>query len=432
MKKVCLVNPPQFNSLDDRIDPPLGLMYIASYLEKHKVPVTICDLAGKERKDWHALIDDADIYGMTVFSSSLNVSRDIARHIKNKNNYAKIVVGGPHPTSLPNETIAYPEFDHVIVREGEEKMLELVRNADRGIPNDKILYALQIKNVNVLPLPARHLLDMNSYSREVEGQKATSIVTARGCPFDCSFCCKDIHGRKVRFRSEESILEEIDSVKENYGISSFIFYDDIFTLNRSRLKRLTDAFKARDITFRCNGHAGTNTYEDYVALKEAGCREISFGIESGSDYILKQVNKGTTAKMNYDTIVTAKRAGLLTKAFLVVGFPGETQETIDDTKRFMDKADPDKFTLFQFVPLPGCDVYRNPAKYGVTSMNKDWDQFFNIAGQYEGGHAFETAELTAERSKYLHDDLLKYLLRRKGNDHGQHGTLQGYYRQLKK
>jgi radical SAM superfamily enzyme YgiQ (UPF0313 family) len=431
MNRVCLVNPPQLNSLDDRIDPPLGLMYIASTLEKNDIPVSICDLADREVKDWPKLIDRADIYGMTVFSASLNVSRDIARTIRQINSNAKIVVGGPHPTSLPEETIAYPEFDHVIVREGEEKFLEFVNNADLGLPNDRIIYADRIKDVDAVPLPARHLLDMKGYSREVEGKKATSILTARGCPFDCSFCCKDIHGRSVRYRSVESILEEIDGIKKDYGITSFIFYDDIFTLNRPRLKKLTDAFKERGITYRCNGHAGSNTFEDYVALKESGCQEIAFGIESGSDKILKLINKGTTIKKNYDTIVTAKRAGLLTKAYLVVGFPGETQETIDETKKFMDEAYPDKFTLFQFVPLPGCDVYRNPAKYGVTSMNKDWDQFFNIAGQYEGGHAFETAELTAERAKYLHDDLLKYLLARKGNDHGQHGTLQGYYKDLK-
>jgi radical SAM superfamily enzyme YgiQ (UPF0313 family) len=162
-------------------------------------------------------------------------------------------------------------------------------------------------------------------------------------------------------------------------------------------------------------------------LKEAGCQEIAFGIESGSQYILDRINKRTTVQQNIDTILTAKKAGLLTKAYLVVGFPGETQETIDDTKRFMDEANPDKFTLFQFVPLPGCDVYKYPEKYGVTEMNKDWDQFFNIAGQYEGGSSFRTSELSSERIKYLHDDLLKYLMER-----GQRGTLQGYYKKLEK
>jgi len=429
MKRVCLINPPQLNSLDDRIDPPLGLMYIAANLEKNNIPVSICDLAGRKEENWPNLIDDADVYGLTIFSSSLNISRKIARFIKDKNNLATIVAGGPHPTSLPQETINYPEFDYVIVGEGEEKIMDIVK--DGTISPKQIIYAPQIKNIDALPLPARHLLDMQSYSREVEGRRATSILSARGCPFNCAFCCKDVHGRKVRYRSEESILSEIDLIKKEYGIDAFLIYDDIFTLNRPRLKRLIDAFKKRHITFRCNGHTGINTYDDYVGLRDAGCKEIAFGIESGSQSILDSINKGTTVSENIETIQTAKRAGLLTKAYLIVGFPGETQETIDETKKFMDIANPDKFTLFQFVPLPGCHVYKNPEKYGITNMNQDWDQFFNIAGQYEGGQTFQTRDLTSEKIKYLHDDLLKYLIHRQGMNRGQRGNLQSYYKNLK-
>lgn len=431
MKKICLVNPPQLNSIDDRLDPPLGLMYLAAVLEQNDISVSICDLASKKREDWLKLIDEADIYGLTVFSASLNISRDISRVIKERNKNASIVVGGPHPTSLSFETIAYPEFDHVIVGEGEEKFLEFVNNFYSGKSNEKIIHAEKINNLDTIPAPARHLLNMRSYTREVEGNTATSIITSRGCPYSCNFCCKDIHGRKVRFRSPEKIIEELDSIIKNYKINSFVFYDDIFTLQRKRLKTLCEAFEKREITFRCNGHAGINTYEDYVLLKKAGCKEIAFGIESGSQSILDKINKGTSVQENKDTVLLAKSAGLLTKAYLVVGYPGETQETINETKRFMDEADPDKFTLFQFVPLPGCDVWKHPDKYGITEINKDWNQFFNIAGQYEGGSTFRTKDLTPEKVKYLHDDLLNYLLNRKGNDHGQRGKLQGYYAQLK-
>ena len=427
-KTVVLVNPPQLNSLDDRLDPPLGLMYIAGVLEQNGVNVSITDLAGTKREDWHNLIPRADIYGMTIFSASFNTARAIASVIKQTNgNSATIVAGGPHPTTLPNETLANSEFDHVIRGEGEYALLDFVRNEEQGVANAKILHAPSIADIDALPLPARHLVDMRSYTREVEGKRATSIITSRGCFENCSFCCKDIHGTRVRFRSPENVLKEIAGIQSTHNINSFIFYDDIFTLNRRRLTTICDGLKTMDVTFRCNGHAGTNTYEDYVMLREAGCQEIAFGIESGSQYILDRINKRTTVQQNADTILEAKRAGLITKAYLVVGFPGETQETIDATKRFMDDANPDKFTLFQFVPLPGCDVYKHPDKYGVTEMNKDWDQFFNIAGQYKGGSSFRTSELTPERIEYLHDDLLKHLKQR-----GQRGTLQSYYDKLEK
>jgi len=432
MKKVALVNPPQLNSIDDRLDPPLGLMYIAGSLEREEISVSINDLAGRKVEEWGNLIDDADIYGMTIFSSSFNVSRDISKFIKARNKDAIIVAGGPHPTSLPDQTIDTGDFDYVIQREGEEAFPKLIRSLSAGNSSDKIITAEQIKDINLLPRPARHLVDISSYTREVEGEQATSIITSRGCPYTCSFCCKDIHGRKVRFREAEDIIDEVRGIQETYGVNSFVFYDDIFTLNRKRLEVLCEEFKNMDLTFRCNGRSGANTFEDYVKLREAGCKEIAFGIESGSQEILERVNKGTTVEMNTKTITEAKRAGLLTKAYLIVGYPGETQETIDETKKFMEITDPDKFTLFQFVPLPGSDVWKNPDKYGVTEVNNDWDEFYNIAGQYEGGNSFRTAELTPERITYLHDDLLNDLMhRRKGEDHGQRGTLQNYYKNIK-
>jgi anaerobic magnesium-protoporphyrin IX monomethyl ester cyclase len=428
MKRVMLVNPPQLNSIDDRIDPPLGLMYIAGVLEQNGVDVGITDLAGRRKEDWVNLIPPADVYGMTIFSASLNTSRDIARTIKQQYTGALIVAGGPHPTSLPNETLNYPEFDFVFTGEGEYSFLDFIRSEEIG--EGRIINSKPIGNIDELPLPARHLVDMQSYTREVEGQKATSILTSRGCPYNCNFCCKDVLGRKVKERSTRSILEEIAGIQRDYDIHSFIFYDDIFTLNRRRLPSLCEGLKAMNVTFRCNGRAGINTYDDYVMLREAGCQEIAFGIESGSQVMLDKMGKRTTVKRNIETILTAKRAGLLTKAYLIVGFPGETQETVDETKRFMDEADPDKFTVFQFVPLPGCDVYKHPQAYGVTEMNQDWDQFFNIAGQYEGGSAFRTEELSPERVQYLHDDLIKHLMDRQGRDHGQTGTLQSYYKRV--
>jgi anaerobic magnesium-protoporphyrin IX monomethyl ester cyclase len=280
-----------------------------------------------------------------------------------------------------------------------------------------------------LPFPARHLLDLSSYHREVEGKKVTSVITSRGCPYTCNFCCKDVHGTKVRLRGVDDVINEIKEIKKNYGFESFIFYDDIFTLYRKRLSNLCDQLKDLNITFRCNGRAGINTFEDYVKLKEAGCEEIAFGIESGSQKILDKINKRTTVEKNIESIINAKKAGLTTKAFLIVGFPGESQKTVNETKAFMNKANPDKFTVFAFVPLPGCDVWKHPKEYGILKMSDDWDQFFNIAGNYEGGYSFTTKELDFPKIQMLHDDLVSYLLNR-GENYGQKGKLEKYYDKL--
>lgn len=422
--KIVLVNPPQQNSIDDHLDPPLGLLYIAANLEKNGYSPRVVDLSGQPESKWERLIGTADIMGITVYTASLNVSRRIAAISKRNNHKLKVVAGGPHPTSLPEQTLSYPEFDLVVKGEGEEEMVNIAKG---HYPEKRIVQARTLEDLDAFPDPARHLVDIRGYHRNVEGNPATTLITSRGCPYSCNFCCRDIHGRKVRFRSVERVLAEIKGIQAAYGINSFLFYDDVFTMNiGGRLERLCQGIKPLNIRFRCNGRVGVNKPEDYQLLKEAGCEEIAFGIESGSQRILNALNKGVTVGQNVQAIKDAKAAGLITKAYLVVGFPGETQETIDETKKFVERADPDKFTLFAFVPLPGCDVWRNPGKYGVTNISSDWDQYFNIAGQYEGGVTFETRDLSKAEFLRLHDDLARFLLVR-----GQRGKLEPYYSKLK-
>lgn len=426
MERIVLVNPPQPASLDDYLDPPLGLMYIASNLEKNHIPVRIVDLASKPEKKWSELIGKTDILGMTIFSASFNVSRKIASIAKKQNNKIIVVAGGPHPTSLPEQTLSYSEFDSVITGEGEVEMVKLINNYYSGKPIPRLIKAEKLDNLDDFPSPARHLVDLKGYHRTVEGKSATSMITSRGCPFSCSFCCRDIHGSKVRFNSIDGVINEVAEIK-SYGINSLLFYDDVFTLNiRGRLDEMCKRLKLFNISFRCNGRVGVNKPEDYKKLREAGCEELAFGIESGSQKMLDYLGKRVTVQQNEEAIKYAKEAGLKTKAYLMVGFPGETQETIDETKKFVERADPDKFTLFAFVPLPGCDVWKNPQKYGITQISQDWDQYFNIAGQYEGGVTFETKELSKKEFLRLHDDLAKFLMAK-----GQRGGLEKYYSKLK-
>lgn len=422
MKKIKLINPPQTRSLDDHLDPPLGLMYLASNLEKNNIYPKIVDLSGQPEEKWEELIGKADVFGMTIFSASFNISRKIAKLAKKQNPKAIVVAGGPHPTSLPEQTLSYPEFDIVVMGEGEEEMVNIVNNYYSGKKTSRLIKAKRLENLDDFPPPARHLINLKEYHRTVEGQKATSMVTSRGCFYNCNFCCRDIHGKKIRFNSINRVIDEVKEIK-SYGINSILFYDDVFTFNfKGRLDEICRRLKPLGITFRCNGRVGVNKPEDYQKLKEAGCDEIAFGIETGSQKILDAVNKKVTVKQNEDAIKYAKQAGLRTKAYMMVGFPGETQETVNETKRFIERADPDKFTLFAFVPLPGCDVWKNPKKYGVTDLSKDWNQYFNIAGQYEGGITFETKDLSKKEFLRLHDDLAKFLLEK-----GQRGKLEEYY-----
>lgn len=425
-KKIVLINPPQINCIDDHLDPPLGLMYIASSLKQKGIDVSISDLSGVPIEQGIDSIPDSNLYGITLFSASFNTSKKIASKIKKRNNDAKIIVGGPHATSLPMETLSFQEFDYLVKGEGELVMPKIVDSFYSGKEISKIIQTTPITNLDSLPFPARDLVNIKEYNRHVEGENATSMVTSRGCPYTCNFCCKDVHGKKIRFRSVENVLKEISESKETYDIDSFIFYDDVFTFGKKRLESLCNGIKELNITFRCNGRVGINDYEDYQRLKEAGCMEIAFGIESGSQDILDKINKGTTVKKNFQSIKDAKKAGLLTKAYLVVGFPGETQKSVDATKRLIYESQVDKCTAFAFIPLPGCDVWKNPKKYGISWISEDWDQYFNIAGNYEGGVTFKTDHLTPKQFTKFHQEIANYILTR-----GQKGTVEEYYKSIK-
>jgi len=400
---IKLVNPPQPNSLDDKLDPPLGLMYIAAVLRSLNMQVRIVDLCFVDKKDWSNEIGYCDYCGITVFSSSLYLAKEIAAMAKENNPECITVAGGPHPTSLPYDSLEF--FDCIVRGEGDFVFKS---------PQKSIVTMPLIDNLDDIPFPARDLVNIQAYTRKVAGQKATSITTSRGCPYICAFCCKDVFGHKVRYFSIPRVIEEIESVIRDYGIRAFIFYDDTFALERRRFYPLCKELKKLNIVYRCNGNSRNNTIEDFETLYDSGCREIAFGIESGSQLILDKIHKGTTVEDNKKAIQNAKKAGLIVKAFLMIGSPGESADTIEETKRFMWEAQPDQYTLFNFVPLPGCDIWKNPDKYDIKIVNNDFKNYFNIAGHNEGGLVVETETLKTNDIARLRQELLASLPEQKG------------------
>jgi anaerobic magnesium-protoporphyrin IX monomethyl ester cyclase len=435
--KIKLINLPQPNSLDDKLDPPLGLMYVNSFLKKENINSEILDLPFVPRNEWKKALGSVDICGITVYSSSLYLAKEVARIAKENNPNSKVVLGGPHPTTLPEETLLCDyNFDIVVMQEGELTMLELAQGKElsqiSGIAyrkEGKIYKNKQrplVADLDTLPFPDRGIFKKNNYTRKVYGGRATSLITSRGCPFNCAFCCKDIFGSKVRFRKVESVIAEIKEIIDIYGIRNFLLYDDTFVTNRKRLYALCEELVKLKVIFRCNGNSRHNTYEDYQMLYKAGCREIAFGIESGSQKILNIIDKGTTVEQNKKAIAEARRAGLLVKAYLMVGSPGETKETVAETMKFISESDPDQYTLFNFVPLPGCDIWKRPKHYKIKIVNDDFKEFFNIAGHNEGGLVVETEELKAQDIKMLRERLIEFLQAK-----GQRGSLQDYYVKVK-
>lgn len=437
---ICLINPPHEGSLDTLLDPPLGLMYISSLLKELGHDVKMIDLSFCESKfDWFDVIKSAghcDLYGITVMTASYYNSLLIRDIIKEINSLNIVMVGGAHPSSLPEETKR--DFDIVIVGEFENvifKVLNYIKyvhynnntisNYIKYLCSPIIFYGDNDRyDINKIPLPDRNSLPIEKYTRLVNGNTATSIIASRGCSYNCSYCINSgkVRKDKVKFRNIDSVIDELKFLIDTYNYKSFIFYDDTFTIN-PKIYELLDKIKELNITFRCNGNARKDTYAKFLKLYDAGCREIDFGIESGSQTILDSINKGVTVEQNKYAILNAKKAGLTVKTFLMVGSPGETWETVEETIRFMNETSPQLYTLFNFVPLPGCEIWNDPESHNIKIINDDWRQYYNIGGNNIGGLVIETKEMSSyeigEARQYM---LLKFP--------PQTGSLQKYYNKL--
>lgn len=424
--RICLINPPHEESLDRKLDPPLSLMYIASSIREIGIhDVSIVDLAFYDRNEWKKMIPKADLYGITAMTSSLHHAMDIKFICKCIKPKCTVMVGGAHPSALPVECQNLG-FDITVVGEAEGVIRYILDHFDYLIEDKHIIYGKKyLMDIDKIPFPARDLVPIKEYTRLVNGIKATSIIASRGCPYKCAFCINSTKKifNKPRYRTTENIIAEMKEVIEKYNFKAFIFYDDTFTIH-PELDKLLNEIKKLNIIFRCNGNARKDTFETFQKLYDAGCREISFGIESGSPKILKMINKNVTPMENYNAISSAKSAGLIVKAFLMVGSPGETRETVESTINFINFARPNQWTLFNFVPLPGCDIYNNPKKYGIKIITKDYKQYYNIAGQNEGGITCETEHMTAEDIRKARQYMIDNLM-------AQEGLLQEYYNKLK-
>ena len=388
--KINLINPPHPDASTDRMDAPLGLLYIAKSLERAGHCVQITDLAGGVPWD----IEYADIYGISVYAPTIEMSRLIALKCRLKNHKCRIVVGGAHPTMLP-ESVDFA--DSIVIGEGEVAMLDLVKD----YPDIKKRYRHVLdRDLDLYPNPAYHLVDLFSYDRVIDEQPCVTMLTSRGCAYHCAFCGLPSHCKTMKYRSAASVLSDIWRLKIVYGIKKFYFQDDSFTTNKGHMHRILDLIRPLEIGFKCLSRVG-NTLDDYKKLESAGCNLICFGVESGSQKMLDRMNKQTTVEQNHVAIKLAKEAGLRTKAFFVFGFPGETRETIEETKRFIEKSKPDEYCISNFVPFPGTDVWNSPAKYGITWMSKDFGQYYQVNRTENGGLTISTDVLSVPEFREL-------------------------------
>jgi radical SAM superfamily enzyme YgiQ (UPF0313 family) len=405
--KVTLISPPSPFLINQKAFPPLGLLYVAGFLEHNGIEINVADLADKEEELENTLESyiDANLYGITSTSPQYPQALKILRILRRRNPKARIAIGGAYPSSLPDKCIR-DGFDYVIAGEGEEAMLQLITNIDKK-KTSSVINASYIQDMDTIPLPARHLIDIQSFAYDIGGGCGTTLITSRGCPFTCSFCSKEVWQRGTRFHSTDYVISELEHIINNYDFKHFLFLDDTITIRRKRLLELCSRIERLNIKWRCYARA-TTTREMLIAMKRAGCVEIGVGVESGSQKILDIVDKNETVEQNSAFVELCKEVGILTNVFIMIGLPGETYETVEETRRWMESVRPHKFGFNIFMPYAGTPVYKNPDRYDIEIFNVPEERSWVKGRQGEYESFVATNELSRSEIERLFGELFTH------------------------
>ncbi len=406
--KILLIYPPRnyhiyaatlhSDALDYEVGfyPPIGLLYIASYLEKHTdCEVQVID-AFTERLSHNQLqqrivAENPDIVGIYTSTFYLFDSILAARNAKAIRNDIMVVLGGPHASLYPMECIALPEVDIAVKGDGEVAMDSIVKAIEQNrvdpdldrIPGvitkknrDHFPPECKIAELDKLPFPARHLLDHTKYrSILAKRHPITTIISSRGCPYRCKFCSNLESGQRVRFRSPGNVVDELAECVRRYGIRDFLFFDELFTLNKKRVIGICDEMIGRGLKIRwhCRSRADVLDEEMIGKMKKSGCRLIQFGIETGSPRLQKLINKNLDLDKVADTIRAAFNHGIYTYGNFMIGLPTETADETVATIELAKRLDLDYAIFGIFAPLGGSEFYDEGLNQG--RFGDFWQEF---------------------------------------------------------
>lgn len=404
---VALLSPP--SRVMNHFRPPLALMYLSGYLKKNGIEAKIIDVTLKDQvrnKSFYKNIDqylagvedriirevdslDSDIVGITCYTPELYEVERLAARIKSVKPEVKIVAGGIHPTLYPNDFLGpSAPFDFVVIGEGEVTLLELVnairfgngshadvkgigyfdKRGSRSVLADKRPLVEALDDVS---FPDYEDLGMEFYTTAspyaIRGVFTRSfyVLSSRGCPSSCTFCVskklRDYHGIKkfVRLRSPLSLFNEIHELREKYGIDSFYFIDDLFTLRKENVFEFCDLMikNKSPLIWGCSSKVNTVDYDMLKAMRDAGCVQIDFGAEKGSDEALRSLKKGITIAQVKKTFQLCSDLGIRTFANMLVNTPGEEEKDLRDIIDLVEELKPNIVSFNVFAPYPGCEIY---------------------------------------------------------------------------
>ena len=386
----------------NNIVPPLGILYIAAVLEQQGHEVQVFDVDPDVTPCVEAIAAfDPQVIGLGCYTNTYPKARRLTARLREACPRAVLVCGGVHATAKPLETIQELRADYLVYAEGERSMAQLVRCLEtgdlNGIGSIKGLYYWKdgavryngppelIDDLDSIPFPARHLLRYAPYLappgmiRGYAMERVTTIFTSRGCPYPCIYCASHIvQGKKVRRRSSANVIAEIENLVRDYGIRGFYICDDLVTGDRDWMMEFARQLAQKNLGLRWACQARVDRVdEDMLRLmKQAGCVQLDFGVESGSDKTLKTMKKKTSTDKARAAFTLMRRMKLRACATFILGFPGETEEDMEETYRLARAINAD-YTVFYFLtPYPGTSIYDMALQNGWIDPARVADERF--------------------------------------------------------
>jgi len=403
--KVLLISPPGEETIksdlihlihEERgINPPIGLLYVATSIKEnsdHKVEVLDASVdklsmeqIGKEIKK-----SNPDIVGMTLSTFSLLECIKIAKLVKEINPKTKVIVGGIHVYIYPRETIELGCFDYCVLGEAEHSIIRILDKIEKNESLSEIKGVVcredgsivdtgppeLLTDLDSIAFPDRTLLPYKRYNSIVAKANPISImITSRGCPCKCIFCDRPHLGKHFRVRSADNVVDEFEECAK-LGIREILVYDDTFTIKQRRVIDICKKIIERNIKIYWGIRARVDNVSEEMLelLKKAGCVRINYGVESGDPEVLKGLQKGITLEQAKRAFYLTRKYGMDALAYFMIGCPGDTRKTIEETRKFAEKLKPAYVHFTILMPFPSTKVYADALEKGY--IKKDvWREF---------------------------------------------------------
>lgn len=383
--------------------PPLGILYISGYLEDQGIENEVYDTTFSSKKDFqhYLLTHTPRLVAIYVnLMTKLNVLETI-RFIKDNLQDTTIVLGGPEVRYSAENFLRYGA-DYIVIGEGEETMTELVNNlilvpagmeasaSGEDIQSKKAITGIafledgkfvqnaereKIKDLNELSTPNRKKINLQLYLdawKKRHGKNALSVSTMRGCPYTCKWCSRAVYGLSYRRRTPEKVVEELAHLKHDYNPDSLWFVDDVFTISHKWLTSFRDELRKQNliIPYECITRADRLSEEVILTLKETGCFRVWIGAESGSQKVIDLMDRRVDVNQVRDMIKLTKKHGIEAGTFIMLGYPGETEDDIEETIHHLKESNPDHFTITVAYPIKGTELYQEIE--ALQTVKLDW------------------------------------------------------------